>query len=236
MTEARTFSGATQRSFFVVFAAVSVLVVLSGFARTFFMPVAHGTFRAPRIVYVHASLFLAWVSLLVAQTVLAFSHNVRWHRQLGWISVVLIPAMIASDIGVSLWATARDLRGGQGNLALAFLFGLFMDVASFAALATVAVVMRRKPQVHKRLIVIATIGILGPAIGRIPRIGAMSATVVVALVLSVVAYDLVTRGRVHAATLWGGSALLASAFTQAPLGATTLWMSMARRIMMRAPY
>jgi len=96
-------------------------------------------------------------------------------------------------------------------------------------------VMRRKPQVHKRLIVIATIGILGPAIGRIPRIGAMSDAVLVALVLSVVAYDLVTRGRVHAATLWGGSALLATALSQ-PLGATTLWLSMARKIMMRAPY
>jgi hypothetical protein len=236
MTEARTLSGATQRSFFVVFAALSVVVVLIGFARTFFMPVAHGTFRAPPIVYVHASLFLAWISLLVAQTVLAFSHNLRWHRQLGWITVVLIPVMIASDIGVSLWATARDLRGGQGDVALAFLFGLFMDVASFAALATVAVVMRRKPQVHKRLIVIATIRILGPAIGRIPRIGAMSAAVLVALLLSVIAYDLVTRGRVHAATLWGGSALFATVFTQAPLGATSLWLSVARRIMMLAPY
>jgi hypothetical protein len=54
--------------------------------------------------------------------------------------------------------------------------------------------------------------------------------------LSIAAYDLVTQRRVHAATLWGGSALLASQFAQAPIGGTAWWLSIARRIMMHAPY
>lgn len=224
------------RLFFVVFATVSVAVVFAGFSRTFFVPVASGTFKAPLTVSVHAFFFLAWVSLLVVQAVLAFSRKIGWHRQLGWSSMILIPAMTTSGVAVSLWATARDLRAGQGDAALSFLFGLFMDVTSFAALASAAIVMRRKPQAHKRLIVLATIGILGPALGRIPLIGARTDLVIVALVLSVAAYDFVSHSRVHAATLWGGVGLLASGFAQVPLGATTLWLSIARRIMALAPY
>ena len=107
---------------------------------------------------------------------------------------------------------------------------------AFAALASVAIVMRRKPQVHKRLIVIATIGILGPALGRIPAIGNRVPYAIVALLLSLAAYDLVSLRRVHSATLWGGIALLASGFAQEPIGATAMWLSMARSIMARAPY
>jgi hypothetical protein len=236
MPDAHGTDRAIARSYFVVFAAVTVAVVLAGFARTFFVPIIHGTFSAPVTVGVHLSFFLAWVSLLVAQAVLAYSHNLNWHRQLGWSSAILIPAMTASGVAVSLWATARDLRAGQGDVALAFLFGLFMDVASFAALASTAVLMRGKPQVHKRLIVIATIGILGPALGRIPVIGTMSTPITVALIISLTAYDLASRGRVHPATLWGGIALLASGFAQAPIGGTAVWLSLARRAMMHAPY
>jgi hypothetical protein len=236
MPEARSTERARARLFFVGFAAVSVAVVLAGFARTFFVPVAHGAFRAPLTVYVHASCFFAWVSLLVVQTVLAYSRKLSWHRHLGWSSAVLIPAMTGSGVAVSLWATARDLRAGQGVAALAFFFGLLMDVASFAALASIAVVMRRKPDIHKRLIVIATIGALGPAIGRIPVIGTLTTPITVALVLSVAAYDLVSRSHVHGATRWGGVALLAGQFAQAPVGGTTLWLTMAQRIMMRSPY
>ncbi len=224
------------RLYFLGFASVSVAVVLAGFWRTFFVPATHGTFNAHLTVHVHASFFLAWIGLLVVQTILALSRKMSWHRRLGWMSVILIPAMTASGFAVSVWATARDLRAGQGDAALAFLFGLFMDVAAFTVLACVAVAMRRRPQVHKRVIVLATIGLLGPALGRIPTIGTLTTPVIVALVTSVAMYDLVSRRRVHAATVWGGIGLLASSFLQVPVGATTLWLAVARRVMALAPY
>jgi hypothetical protein len=227
---------ATARPFFLLFALFSVAVVFAGFAPTFFIPIASRTFDSPLTVGVHAAFFLAWLSLLVVQTVLASSRKIRWHRQLGWSSAVLIPAMIASGVAVSLWATARDLRDGQGDAALAFLFGLFMDVTAFAVLASVAVMMRRKPQVHKRLIVLATIAILGPALGRIPIVGTVTTPIIVALVLSLAAYDLFSQSRVHPATTWGGLGLVASGFSQVPIGATTVWLSAARWIMTIAPY
>lgn len=224
---------ADRRWFFVGFAALALAIVLAGFARSFFIPVARGKFAAPAVVYVHASFFLSWVSLLIAQTTLAVSRHLSWHRRLGWLGAFLIPGMAASGVGVSLWATARDLKAGQGNTALAFLFGLFMDIAAFAALACVAFLKRHRPDTHKRLMVLATIAVLGAALGRIPVVRSVSNLVSVGLVLSVGGYDLKGRGPIHPATLWGGFALLASQFAQTPLGATSVWLSIAGDIMAR---
>lgn len=215
---------------------VSTALVLAGFSHTFFLPIARGMFIGPLTLYVHASCFLAWIFLLVVQTALAYSRHLGSHRRFGLISLILIPAMTASGVAVSLWATARDLRAGQGDVALAFLFGLFMDVAAFAALASLAVVLRRKPQVHKRLIAFATIGLLGPALTRIPILEGVTTPIFIALLLSVVAYDLLTLRRIHAATLWGGGGLFVSGLLQVPLGATTIWLSAAKRLMALVPY
>ncbi len=232
----RVSARASTRLFFVGFAIVSVALVVAGFSRTFFVPVAHGTFDGPLTLYVHASFFLAWISLLVAQASLAYSRNLGLHRRLGLFSLVLIPAMTVSGIAVSLWATARDLKSGQGDVALAFLLGLFMDVTAFAVLATLAVAMRRRAQVHKRLIVFATLALLGPALIRIPIIEGLTTPIFIALLLSVVVYDLLSLRRVHAATIWGGGGLFVSGLLQVPLGETTLWLSAAKRIMALAPY
>lgn len=236
MQPGRVKSWAGLRLYFVAFALLALALVLAGFSPTFFVPVARRTFEGPITVYVHAAFFLTWVSLLIAQAVLAVSRKLTWHRQLGSISLVLIPAMIGSGVAVSLWATARDLRASQGDAALAYLFGLFCDVAVFAILASVAVAMRRTPPVHKRLMVLATIALLGPALGRIPAIADQTTAAIVALLLSLAVYDLVNNRRVHAATLWCGGGFFASTFVQVPIGATAPWLSIARRIMDLAPY
>ena len=58
-------------SYFVGFAIVFAVIVLTGFSRTFFLPMARGTLAKPLIVHVHGAFFFAWTGLLVTQALLA---------------------------------------------------------------------------------------------------------------------------------------------------------------------
>jgi len=224
------------RRFFTAFAALSVVLTVAGFSQSFFVPLTRGVMAVPPVVYVHGSLFLSWVTLLLIQTLLVGLGRLRWHRRIGWIAAALVPSMVASGIGVSLWATARDMHDGHQDAALAFLFGLFTDMMTFGLLACAGILTRRRPETHKRLIVMATIVLLGAALVRLlalvtSTVRPWNIAITVFLVVSVTAYDLRTKHRVHTATLCGGAAVLTNLIAQGPLGRTDVWLHVARRVM-----
>ncbi len=214
------------------FAALVAVAVLLGFGRTFFLPLAQGRFSAPWFVYVHAALFLIWVTLFGTQVTLAAKRRMQWHRRLGWSAVAIVPMMTASGVVVAVWATHRDLSRGQTG-ALAFFCGLLMDMLLFFAFASVALVMRRRPAVHKRLMVFATVAVLGAAIGRIPVVGDAANAIAVGLVLAVAAFDVTIDGRLQAVTVVGGAILLAGIFSETPLGQTETWARVGPSVLSR---
>jgi hypothetical protein len=230
MTTMQTNRVAPLKFFFIAFASVSALLVIAGFSRTFFVPLARGTFSKPWFVFVHGLLFLSWISLLLIQAILAVRRRFTWHRRLGWVGASMIPLMTTSGAIVAYWATRRNVAAGQGADALSFFFGTLMDVFLFASLATAAVLTRRSPSIHKRLILIATLAVLGPAVGRISVIGSSADYITVILLFCIVIYDALTVRYVSRATVLGGTWLLVGLFTQTLIGNTTAWLSLAQRI------
>jgi hypothetical protein len=223
------------RWFFVPFAVVSGLLAIAGFTRSFVLPVARGGFSAPAFVHVHGALFVAWVVLLITQSVLVARRHVGLHRSLGWVAAALVPAMLVSGVVVAIWATRREVRAGVGDAPLAFFLGNLTDLATFGLLAGWALLGRRPPETHRRLIAMATIVLLGaPAIRLVSpvtvHVVAGLTAVTLAFIGAVVGYDLRSSGRVHPVTLWGGVAVLANLLAQGPLGATAAWLTVARRI------
>ena len=75
--------------------------------------------------------------------------------------------MVVSGVAVALWASVRDF---SRDSAVTFFGGQLMDMFMFLSLASASFVARSNPQVRKRLIVLATLAILGAAIGRIPAL------------------------------------------------------------------
>jgi hypothetical protein len=181
-------------------------------------------------VYVHGLLFFSWISLLFIQALLAVRRQLKWHRRLGWIGASLIPLMTASGVIVAYWATRRDVAAGQEAVALPFFFGMLMDMFLFASLGTAAVLARRNSPVHKRLILIATLAVLGAAVGRIPVLGGVANYITVFMLLCIAAFDALTIKRVHHATILGGAWLLVGGFSEIPIGDTAAWLSVAQRI------
>jgi hypothetical protein len=111
---------------------------------------------------------------------------------------------------------------------LVFQLGALLLFAGFVA---AALVLRRRPDYHRRLMLLATVSIIPPAIARLPWVD-FRAPLAVGLSLSFVVagaiHDLRVRGRVHPAYVWGGLALVASAPLRFLLGQSNAWQSFAR--------
>jgi hypothetical protein len=120
---------------------------------------------------------------------------------------------------------------------LQFLIVPLASIALFGAFVAAAVVRRRDPPAHKRYMLLASIVMLEAAVGRWPFAFMKApspvpwldtaALVTDLFLLPMVAWDLSTRRRLHAVTLWGGLAILASHALRLPLASTGAWHTLA---------
>ena len=82
------------------------------------------------------------------------------------------------------------------------------SVVVFAILVGLGLYHRRRPDAHKRLMLLATLALLPRALGRIRILNAVGPPaffgVTVLFIVAVVACDYWTGRRVHAVSLWGG--------------------------------
>ncbi|MCA1636547.1 MAG: hypothetical protein LC802_23375 [Acidobacteria bacterium] len=102
----------------------------------------------------------------------------------------------------------------------------------FACLVGAGFYFRRRADVHKRLMLLATISILAAAIARLPfeflKAGPPAFFSLTDLfIVACLVYDLGVRGRVHRATAWGGLLIVASQPLRLWLGGTSVWLAFA---------
>jgi hypothetical protein len=72
------------------------VLAVAGFSLSFFIRSARGVLAVPRIVYVHGTFFLMWVTVLIVQAPLLGRGRLHWHQRPGRITAALAPAMVAS--------------------------------------------------------------------------------------------------------------------------------------------
>ena len=106
----------------------------------------------------------------------------------------------------------------------------FATVIVFPVLVGVALLYRRQPEVHKRLMLIATLELVTAGVARIPGAGSMPLFFVLTDLglAAILLYDVIVRGRPHSATVWGGAFLIASQYVRVTAGATAGWIAFAR--------
>jgi hypothetical protein len=120
-----------------------------------------------------------------------------------------------------------------------FLIFPFASAGLFAAFVTLGVLKRRRPDAHKRYMMLATASLIVPALARIVTQATQAAVpgVVGAMVLvnvflvAMVVHDLNTRGRLHPVTLWGGGATVVSEVLRFAIGYSEPWQAFARMLM-----
>jgi hypothetical protein len=222
---------ASDRIFFSVFAVALWATVLYGFAKTYFLA---GMVRAPLpnvLIHIHGAAFTLWMVLLVVQIGLISTGNLAIHKKLGLAGFGLAVAMVV----LGLLAATDALRRGEAVLGLdakSFYIIPISSISVFAVLVFFAYRARRRPAAHKRLILIATIGIIDAAVGRWP-VAFLQAhppaqdLVPFGFLLAVMVYDLVTLHRIQKSTLWASLLIVAVHLTRVPLAGTALWQSFA---------
>jgi hypothetical protein len=225
--------GRPDDRFFSAMAVVVVGTVFLGFARTYYLAGIYHAHLRNRLIEVHGAAFTAWILLLVVQVGLVARRHVALHRRLGVFGAALAVAMV----GLGLAAATGSLT--RGFIPPGFPFGPrvfyarpILAISTFATLVGAAVWMRRNAAAHKRLMLLATLALVGAAVGRWPfdvihRVPALPDLIVDAMVLSIAAFDWWSLRRIHRATIAGGLFLVLLVHLAIPLGLTPAWQRFA---------
>jgi hypothetical protein len=205
--------------------------VFAGFFQSFFLPLAQGTFSRPPVVHVHGAVFFAWTGLLLAQALLAGTGRLRLHRKIGSAGAWLVIPMLMLGALVAGRDTINDFKTGEGEARLSFFYGELADLAMFGLLAGPAMLLRNRPDFHKRWVIMGSLGLLGAALGRIEQLNGWGFYIFVGMIISVALFDLASRRHVHVATVIGGAVLLFLNLSQGPIGNSEIWLRTAHRLL-----
>ncbi|MEO6155616.1 MAG: hypothetical protein ABIP16_07810 [Thermomonas sp.] len=201
----------------------------------------HASYPAPPILQIHAFAFGAWLLLLTTQIGLVRVRRMALHMTLGLVGVALIPVMAVTAFVSEVYSQRFHFDHPPNNLAF-FILPIFY-VAAFACLATLAMLRRKNPSAHKRLILLATTIIVGAAYARWwgealasafgdgyvgMLINSYAGTNL--LLLAAVAYDLRTRGQIHRVYEIAVPGLLAGEIATSLIYHSPHWLPIARSI------
>ena len=237
---------APARYFYFYMALACMAVAFLGFAPTYWLPLASGSFSATPVVHIHGLLFFTWTLYFAFQTWLAASGRTARHRAMGMIGVSLATAMTILGFLVAVHSMKHSAAMGQLDEGLAFAIVPLSGILFFAVVFALAIANTRRPETHKRLMLLAGISILDAAVARWfltflappgppgpPPVPVTIAPALVAYLLLAVAIvtDWRTRGRPHPVYVYGGAALVAVKLLNWPISMTAAWHSLAGGIL-----
>jgi uncharacterized membrane protein YozB (DUF420 family) len=197
-------------------------VIVGGFAQT-----VPGDFASkpglPLLLHVHGAVFTLWVLMFVTQPALIARRSLKLHRQLGLLGAVLAGAMVVMGLAATFFAIRNHFVPPFFPPGI-FLVMNTIGILVFGGLVAAGVALRHQAEWHKRLMLTATVSILGPGMGRILPMGSFGAAAPLVMfgALSLFAFagpvaDLVVSRRIHPAYLWGVGAILLSEVLTGPL-------------------
>ncbi len=208
---------------FVVMSGLALLVVLAGFARSYFLRSLVGAPPLAVLLQVHGAVMTLWFALFVVQAALVRARRVELHRRVGVATAVVAAALVP----IGLLTAASFVRRVSPEAVQAAEAAVIVTydaivLGVFVALVSLALQWRRRPDLHKRLMTLASLSLLGPPLARIvPDATALDISNLLVLVPIVI--DTWHRRRLHPAFGWGGAIVLVSSRAAIAIGANAAW-------------
>ena len=153
--------------FFTGMAIAAALTAFIGFAPTYYLSSAFGGRPLTTLVHVHGAIATAWILLFLTQTSLVAARRTDLHRRLGVAGAVLAVLLLVVGYLTAIEAARRGVTPPGGPPPMAFLAVPIGTLVVFAILVGAGLAQRRRSETHKRLMLLATIAILTPAIARL---------------------------------------------------------------------
>ncbi len=172
------------------------------------------------------------------------------------LGVALATGMCFTGLGAAMNSIKFFDRAGLGHEGRAFSLLSVTSIGLFAVLFAIAIVKAKKPEVHKRLLLVATASLLQAAVGRwfmllFAPVQAAAASgpmppppmfvtvppglIADLLIVAGMIYDRRSRGQVHPVYWIAGASVLAVQLLRVPLSGTNTWMQIANWFVMFSP-
>jgi len=213
-----------DRRMYLAMAGLAAVIVLIGFSRTFYLRAWFDTPPLSALRYAHGTVMTAWYALFLTQVVLISRRRTDIHRRLGIAAAVTALLLVLVGVATALRFVAR-VRGNPNDAAFAAVVAGY-DIVSlliFALLVGTALVMRRRTDIHKRLMTLASMSLLGPPLARVFS-DQQAVWLTYALVLLPVAIDTWRHRRLHPAFAWGAALILISSRIALHYATSNEWM------------
>jgi hypothetical protein len=224
-----------DRRLFLTAAILFPLVIFIGFAPTYYLKGLFGTRPLPsNLVHLHGLVMTAWVVLFVVQVRLISAKQVRLHQTLGYAGIGLATLILMTGLPTALRAAKYGSTAAPAGIPpLSFMIVPVADLVMFALFFGAAVICRRRPADHKRLMLLTAINYIPPAIARIPIAALQSLGPLwffgfpTAIALLCVVLDARRHGRVNKIFVLGTVLLLVSYVARMALMGTQAWINVA---------
>jgi hypothetical protein len=216
------------RRVFVPLALLAILMAAVGFWPGYFGPVLAGAKPKTLLVHFHAVIFVGWLAMFATQAALAATGRIALHMKLGPWLFLFGGVLIVTGILTTLGRFEADVASGNSALAARRLFAPLRDMAVFTPLLVVGWIYRRRPEAHKRIMLVATNVLLVAAVSRMQFLGTPPAPWIMLLLWPLPTYiamvhDFVTKRLVHSAYVIGVFAMVAMQLVS-PFRRTDTWI------------
>ena len=164
-------------------------------------------------LFIHAVMYVGWYILFVVQSNLIAAGNVRLHRTFGYSSIALFALLVISGFVMLRGVVASysvEWDPGHLHVRTSFVWAIVHTLASFSVFYILALLYRKRPSAHPRLMLLASLSMVSASVTRlaylpgVPIDGTMLTLLsTYALLLTPIVIDLVRYKRVHSALKWG---------------------------------
>jgi hypothetical protein len=189
----------------------------------------------PTLLQVHGAVMTGWVVLLVLQSTLIAARRVQWHRRLGIFGTVWAALVVIMGSVTTVHAAAREVRAHSAFAASQVVITTLdlIQMVFFAVLVGAAVWLRRRPDYHKRLMLLTIVCMLPDALARLPVSFMTNQLIMVGLdgfVVLCVGVDTFAHRRLHPVFGWGALLILGTFHAALYFSNTPTWIAFGSRL------
>lgn len=223
-----------KRWFYSSLSLLAAIIVAAGFWKTYWGLLIDGTLDKSWVVDLHAAVFVGWIILFITQATLIFRGRTDVHRKVGKFGIFYGFVIIGMGLFVALHQLAVSVAAGKVAEAQAFLLIPLVDMIIFPIFFGAAIYYRRKPELHRRLMLVATTELLTAAVARLDLDAYVHAhwsvfVIWLAPIYLAMIYDYLTKKIIHPVYVLG-MIVLSATMLRVFAVETDAWLSIARMI------
>ena len=166
----RIFTGRNSfldRYFYFIMSLIFPVLVLAGFGPTLDEKLIRPAIAPPTILWYHGVVFSAWILVYIMQSALVRTRNVSTHRTLGWAGAGLVAIMFPLGVATGIQMVHFEIYQLHVPHRYSFLAVPLFDVGAFTVCLALAILWRKKPELHRRLVYFGTSALLVAAFARL---------------------------------------------------------------------